>query len=65
MHNMHIRGIDFASVPTIFRLVFGSVPTVWYFFDFHFITYVRMHMPITLIQHSLVNLSHDTMLKDT
>jgi len=34
MHNMHIRGIDFASVPTIFRLVFGSVPTVWYILIF-------------------------------
>ena len=29
---MCFRGIDVASVSTIFRLEFGTGPTLWYFF---------------------------------
>jgi predicted membrane metal-binding protein len=29
---MGVRSIDFASVSTIFRLDFETVPTVWYYF---------------------------------
>jgi hypothetical protein len=31
---MCVRGIDFASVSTIFQLDFGTNPNVWYFFVF-------------------------------
>ena len=40
LYPLHGRGIDLASVSTIFQLNFGTVPTVWYFLVFvlYFIT---------------------------
>jgi hypothetical protein len=38
---MSARGIDFASVSTIFRLDFGPVPKLSYFFVFHLITIIK------------------------
>ena len=33
------RGINFTSVSTVFQLDFGTVPKVWYYLFFYFITY--------------------------
>jgi hypothetical protein len=35
-----VRGVDFASVSLNFRVEFGTVPIVWYFFVFHYIKYL-------------------------
>jgi hypothetical protein len=35
-----VRGVDFASVSRNFRVEFGTVPIVWYFFVFHYIKYL-------------------------
>jgi len=32
-----VRSIDLASISTIFRLDFGTILPLWYYFDFHFI----------------------------
>jgi len=58
-----LGGIDFASVSTVCRLDFVIYPDSVALFDFHFITYVRIHIPITLIRHSFVNPCHGTILK--
>ena len=65
MHNVHIRGYRLCLRSYYFQIGIWICSDSVVIFYFHFITYVRIHMPITLIRHSFVNLSHDTMLKDT
>jgi hypothetical protein len=47
---MCVRGVNLFSLSTIFLLDFGTVPTVWYFFVFHFI-----FSPLNLIISNLIN----------
>jgi len=42
--SMCVRGVDFACDFTIFRLEFGAVTTVWYFYVFHSITLNQQQM---------------------
>ena len=42
-----VISIDLASISTIFRLDFGTILPLWYYFDFHFylwsITFIKQH----------------------
>ena len=42
-----VRGIDFASISTIFFYC-GTIPAVWYFFVFHFILFFKGRNDIIL-----------------
>ena len=46
---MCVRGINFASISTIFLLDMGTVATMWYFIVFHF-----YEVPLVVLENAIM-----------